>query len=520
MAGLVVLTVYAQVFSLFYKVGLAANLLLLIFCAVAVAAFFRPLKAELCRQFKKLKAGTAIFYLFLFLLFAYGTSRGILHYDTGLYHAQSIRWIEEYGVVKGLGNLHCRLAYNSSSFCLSALFGFSFLGGQSFHCMAGFMALLLAKVCSEIAGAWKRKKLLLSDFARIMAVYYLLMIFDEMISPASDYFMVLTVFYIVIRWLDLTERKETSWLPYALLCLAGVHVMGIKLSAALILILVIKPAVMLIREKNLRGIVSFLLLGTGIIAPYLIRNVLISGWLVYPFTFPDIFPVDWKIPKETAVYDAREIQVWGRGIYDAARYHDPVWVWFPSWFAGQGTIDKLFVLLGIFSACAMLLVTAVILIKRKKEWYGFLNVAAAVDCSFLLWLFSAPLMRYGCVYVYLAPVITLGAFFLYAVKNRTVWRMIYLCLALAACYKLLAFGKEVYKAYDGNYFVYQKDYENFETKIWEQNGYTFYYAAEGDRVGYEAFPSAPQRARIIFRGTDIKDGFDAGQGRKSAGSGK
>ena len=85
--------------------------------------------------------------MILFFVFAYGASTGIIHYDTGLYHAQSIRWIEEYGVVPGLGNLHTRLAYNSASFCLSALYSFAFLGGQSYHCVAGFLAFLLAVVC-------------------------------------------------------------------------------------------------------------------------------------------------------------------------------------------------------------------------------------------------------------------------------------------------------------------------------------------------------------------------------------
>ena len=185
MAGLAAVTVYAQFFSLFYKVGLAAQVLLAAVCAVAVVWLRKPLWDEVRRQYGGLSRGRKVFYGFLFLLMAYGTSRGILHYDTGLYHAQSIRWLEEYGVVKGLGNLHCRLAYNSASFALSALYSFRFLGGQSYHGMAGFLALVLAKVCSEGTGAWKRRRLAAADFARLMAVYYLLIIFDEIDTGIS-----------------------------------------------------------------------------------------------------------------------------------------------------------------------------------------------------------------------------------------------------------------------------------------------------------------------------------------------
>ena len=42
--------------------------------------------------------------------------------DSGLYHFQSIKWISEYPVVQGLGNLHKRLGYNQSYFSNAALF--------------------------------------------------------------------------------------------------------------------------------------------------------------------------------------------------------------------------------------------------------------------------------------------------------------------------------------------------------------------------------------------------------------
>ena len=65
----------------------------------------------------------------LALVFLKWACDSIEHYDTYLYHAQAIRWIEEYGVVPGLGNLHHRFAYNNSVFSLQALFSLSFLLG-------------------------------------------------------------------------------------------------------------------------------------------------------------------------------------------------------------------------------------------------------------------------------------------------------------------------------------------------------------------------------------------------------
>ncbi len=511
MTGLVTVTVYAQFFSLFGKVGLAANLLLAAVCAVTALIFRRQLKEEILWQYSGMGRGRKVLYLLLFLLTAYGTSQGVIHYDTGLYHAQSIRWIEEYGVVKGLGNLHCRLAYNSSSFALSALYSFGFLGGQSYHCMAGVSALVLAKVCGEITEVWRRKKLLLADVARLMGIYYLLIIFDEMVSPASDYFMVLTFFYLVIRYLERAEAGERSWLPYGLLALLCVFTVSVKLSAACVILFALKPAVMLVKEKNGRGIAGFLGMGIFIMLPFLIRNVLISGWLVYPFTAVDLFSVDWKIPAEIAAYDANEIRAWGRGIHDAAEYGRKLGEWFPEWFAGQGMLDKLFILSGIAAVPVSAAVLVLAWRKHNRIWQDTMLAAVWVNVSFLFWLFSAPLIRYGCVYVWLAAPLTFGGLALQLIKDRGAgrifWRAVYGAVFLAGCYKAVMFGREIAAGYSGEYFIRQKDYENFETESYEIEGVVFYYPKEGDRTGYEAFPSSPSKALIEFRGSGMEDGF-------------
>lgn len=507
-AGLVAVTVYAQFFSIFYKVGLLANLLLLGGCAVSALV----LKKELAHHLRELfltitpfKAGVVVL---LFLLFAYGTSTGIIHYDTGLYHAQSIRWIEEYGIVPGLGNLHSRLAYNSASFCLSALYSFAFLGGRSFHCCAGFLAFLLSVVC--LIGFTKEsiKKPKLSDFIRILGIYYLLMIFDEMVSPASDYFMVLTVFYLLITWLSLLEGKEEAWLPYALLCVLGVFVVTVKLSGALILLLTIKPAVMLIREKRGKEIAAFLGLGTLTVLPFLIRNIILSGWLVYPFTAVDLFPFDFKIPKGMAEYDSREIQVWGRGFSDVTRFDEPAFQWLPEWAASLDSINKVFLLLALSGLVLLMGICIYALYQKKKDMADFLLTAGCMGICFLFWLLSAPLIRYGCVYLWVFPALTWGFVYQRLSPRMDRYRIYAAFLLLAGGYKAGIFAVELVQAADATHLVLQKDYENFETIAYTIQGQTFYYPKEGDRTGYKDFPASPVKATEgMLRGECMKDGF-------------
>ena len=93
--GIVLMTVYAEIFSLFGGVSFLANALLLVICLIC----FLVKKEELAGHFRHIRLTVTpqrvILILVLFFLFAYGTASGLEHYDTGLYHAQSIRWIEE-----------------------------------------------------------------------------------------------------------------------------------------------------------------------------------------------------------------------------------------------------------------------------------------------------------------------------------------------------------------------------------------------------------------------------------------
>lgn len=574
--GLVGVTVYAQMVSLVGRVGLGANLILCAACILVAWCCRRSLGGMLretwnnIRENRSEERGKVFIILFLFLLFAYGTSRGIIHYDTGLYHAQSIRWLEEYGVVKGLGNLHCRLAYNSASFALSALYSMAFLGGQSYHCGAGWMAFVLAAVCLEVVGSLRVGRLRVSDFARVMCLYYLVNIFDEMVSPASDYFMVLIAFYIIIRWLGLLEEDVGEVLPYGMLCVLGVFLMTVKLSAALILLLVVYPAYILISGKRWRETALYLVLGIVTALPFFIRNVLLSGWLVYPFTQIDLFPVVWKIPKGLADYDAREIQVWGRGYTDVTRYDISVREWLPDWFRSLAGSDKLLTAAAVASLAVLLVYGVGMLCGLWRRRWDLLLVQITVAGSFLFWLGTSPLIRYGCVYVYLTPAVVIGGVYdavmsagetateekwsdvavrlrekrqtkrgsadraacrngaeLYSQSGAESWengadamnsiaepvsvKVLRLCgvaaVSLLLAYKCVALGREIAATCVDDYWIAQKDYENYETQSYEINGVTFYYPVNGDQVGYEAFPSAPVKTEVRFLGEGIEGGF-------------
>ncbi|MBO5564283.1 MAG: hypothetical protein J5935_01565 [Lachnospiraceae bacterium] len=522
--GMMAAGVYAQWFSLFHGVGAGAFFLYLILTILSVL-FLRnagEVTGSFRERMKKIPAKGKILVCVVIAFYAYGTARGYIHTDTTLYHAQSIHWIESFGSVKGLALLHNRFGYNSASFALSALFSFSWLTGRSFHAVAGFCALLLMLECLKVFRAFgKASSVRAADFVRAAGIYYLLNIYDEMVSPASDYFMVCTAFYLLIRAL---ETEEDDVFSFGILGILTVWCATVKLSAAPLALLLCVPVCFLFREKQLpvaRTFLSFAGSGLFIGLPFLIRNVLLTGYLLYPYPAIDLFSVPWKIDPGYALSDQREIMVWGRGYTDVYRYDAPLSEWAGDWFFSQSRIDQAALLLTIAGAGLFLgyLLYRLFVFAGKKDSRMThpgvtpmlsgkeIFLSAVVLAGTLFWFRAAPLMRYGCVYVYTAAALT--AAFLCRLFGRHQKAVFCAGLLFFLLGKGILFTGECIRTFpqDGSAFLLlQKDYVDAPCVSYEIDGETFYHA-NGAGTGYVAFPSSPFPADIRLLGEDLSDGF-------------
>lgn len=508
-AGLGAATVYAGMYSLFSGVSLGANIGMLLICLAVICIGKKDLAAFWKNQKQYVTKGKIIFLCMMLLLFAYGASRGYMHVDSGLYHAQAIRWIEEYGVVPGLANLHCRLAYNSSAFVLTALYSMSFLGGQSLHTVAGFMALVLAVKGLDVVKVFSRKKVLVSDFVKVAMLFYITIIYTEMMSPASDYFAMLFLFYVVLTWVELEEKKEKNIIPFGMLCVLLAVNVSIKLSSAIMLLMVLKPAVILLKEKRYGQIGIYLGMGILAVFPYLARNVILSGWLVYPFPAIDLFSFDWKIPAGEALYDAQEIKVYAKGMTDVLLKDAPMSQWLPAWFSALKGLEKIWVLGSLASVVAGVVITIWGLVKSKKELYGLLFVQWIMIAGYLFWQIGTPLVRYGYIYILAFPFFTVGLWFVTLFEKRKKSYLLFgTALLLFFVYKGGNLVESIAASSGQDYYVWQQDYYTGPYDSYEVDGVEFYYPLEYGQIGYSMFPGAPhERYDVELRGEDLQDGF-------------
>ena len=137
LTGIMVLTILAMIANLFLPLSTIYVLILL--WGALVIVFQKRLRAPVSLPRYQPIIWAVLILAFLTVL--ENATHTPANPDTGLYHAQTIRWFETYRIVPGLGNLHERLALNSSWLVLNASLSAAFLRLRSFHLMGGVLFL-------------------------------------------------------------------------------------------------------------------------------------------------------------------------------------------------------------------------------------------------------------------------------------------------------------------------------------------------------------------------------------------
>lgn len=430
------------------------------------------------------------------------------HYDTGLYHAQAIRWIEEYGVVPGLGNLHMRLAYNSAFMCLQALFSLQWLMGQSLHTLNGFFCIFCLGYVVMTVRAREDQVWNVSDLLKCAMVIYIVLSRYNISSSGTDIWAMLLVLYVCTKWCEFAEDEETSAAPWSFICLTGIYALTVKLSTALIVLLTIYPMYLLIRKKDVKRILGNAAVAVMILLPFLIRNIIISGYLVYPYAGIDLFDVDWKMDARVLASDSLDIKMYGRGISDKQGYDTSLFGWIPNWFVRQETGNRLLILLG--TVCALAVLYRLWRYIREKQIRETVFMATVL-LGLLFWLLAAPLIRYGVVYFLIVTAIAVGGI------NERKWNVdtdkIINILLLIVMIPLLGnyIGKlESISDMESGFWVKQADYPAWPATQYQVGNVSIWVPDEGDMIGYAAFPSTwrkKQLQNLGLRGDSFREGF-------------
>ncbi len=515
LVGLAFLTSIASFLSLFVRIGLLANLILIGGALIILINGHKDL-IVLFRAYYSLAVHTHFLVWILGILFfavVLIKTVGIpTNWDTGLYHAQAIRWLEEYPIVPGIGNLMDELAFNSSWLMASAVFSFTFLGLQSFHVLGGFIFMLVGAFFLHKVNCLLEGDIVPSNIAALILLFLARrLVIWEVSSPGTDLPAALLLWLIFILGVEHVENHEKDMFNIFVITLLSVFVVTIKLSSAPIIILIIA---LFVRNISLyRKLFISLITGcTFLLLPWAIRNVVLSGYLVYPFPAIDLFKFDWKVPHESAASAADWIKSWARlpGEDKDIVLRYKISEWLPLWYSHQKSID----LVILFTSLSGMVIYCLDLFanwfrSKSLEWTRVLLLTYVVALvGGIFWFWQAPDFRFGYGFLgFLAafPLSILAANITRNLPKKYSRWPIFLAVIAMIMYqvpKLYHSPSEV-----AEYLVTPANYPQPSYHVDFVNGVNINVPGEY-QCWYLPLPCSPYyNDKLVFRGEDVSDGF-------------
>lgn len=313
-------------FGLFYTFGIATNILLqlktnntplkVIFGMIAqtflttVAAFFVPIGATFfaCNLFlgiilfillrQKIRLDFTVFIteinalsLFLKIILSIILITALQKcaqtpfiLDNESYYIQTIKWINEFGFVKGLANLNIAFGQTSGWHVLQAATNFSFLCNR-FNDLNGFVFLI---ICSFIVMQFQKDyEIKKKSNWLIFILIFNVLTFQFLNAPSPDLPVFLLVQLVFFMFLDVENAIQNDKIMIVLIA----FLIFIKITIAPI-------ALLFLFFKLSKKSIQFLLIITTLFATlWLTKNSVTTGFPFYPYAFCGL-NVDWAVPQQ------------------------------------------------------------------------------------------------------------------------------------------------------------------------------------------------------------------------------
>ncbi|WP_207492259.1 LIC_10190 family membrane protein [Aridibaculum aurantiacum] len=517
LTGTATITIYLNFLSFFFPSGY----LLLVPLAIAalIIVFTTPFLVDLKTKankiagvlFHKERMAVTIAVALVILIFAivppYNT-------DSSGYHILSILWNEKFKVVPGLANLFPQFGFNSAFMVLSAPFSFTAITGQSIYPINPVLVL-------AFFGWMLHKSYQYRGMSRLLFIPLLFILFRQfpinIASPSADALASMLVLYCFFTLLETKENWQGG--EWKVLLLLAFFSVIIKISTIPLMLFVFLPFIFYRKahKEIIKNYIPVAAIGLCIFLPWIARNIILSGYILFPFPSIDLVNVDWKVPLQVA--EAERLHV-----SHAPRMVSEDWVyvnrlsfmqWFPTWLGKLWHSNKINALLTYATFATP--VVAVVVFKRYpyKKWIASFAVAYL---GILFWLIGSPDVRFG--YHFMIPVIFFPLLLLLNNTHKTGGKI------SESIYTLAALGMCVYFSYVAArmlapYTISQYAVKPLKSEEYHKNNdlgsFTFVPLSDSiklyihDRHHHSLNAPLPStdvfRPGVRLRGTTLQDGF-------------
>lgn len=515
--GFAILIALLQLLSIFFPVNVAVFVMISLLAFLSAALDFRSAFDRAVRIYRRLTTLRGILSLvivcILLVIISYCANHYVTHTDTFIYHFNAVKWAREYPAVPGLVNLHPRLGFNSSFFLFAA---FTEIGVYANHSAQIALSFLLA-VCVV---QWF---LIVSDKNELMAKrIFCLITFPflyihieyrmDIASLATDYPMAVLMLIFCLALLDQLKNK------ILLLVVLAAVVFTFKLSGMLIVAIAVallagywlkyRNVNTVNRKADLRLLIFASALMGFILLGFIVRNIITSGWLVYPFPVGNLH-LPWSVSKEYVVDMIDVIKSYpklpGGASPEQIRIGGFLY-WFNPWFNNfKGSIEFYFLV-----ASSIIMLWSVYHVPSFRKFiYARLNILLLCLFSILsimLWFTSAPDKRFGSIYFY---ILLAGAVLLLfeSTKNKNILKPLIYSWFI---YQVVSYSPAFFIDKEAKLFslAYTKDPKVVRVLASppdQQPPLYIYMPAEGNQCGNAPLPCTPYAGGLLHVHQNIRE---------------
>ena len=213
--------------------------------------------------------------------------------DNDTYYIQTIKWLNEYGFVPGLANLHLFLGQTSGWHITQSVYSFSFLY-ESFNDLNGYLFLLCNFwVFQKLQAYFTHGNRMDLAFGLLPLTYVFL--FQFVSAPSPDLPVYLIGFIVFSIYLESSTDNVLE--KFNLITILVLFTIYLKITAVVLLVL---PFFLLIKHRAIlrSQLVPIRLLGGLVLFLFAIKNIMLTGYPFYPLTFLPYSGADYVVPKE------------------------------------------------------------------------------------------------------------------------------------------------------------------------------------------------------------------------------
>ena len=338
--------------------------------------------------------------------------------DNESYYVQSIKWLNEYGFVKGLANLHLFLGQTSGWHITQSIYSFSFVYDK-FNDLNGFCFLL----CNFFA--FKKLDAYLKNGNRLDLLFGLLpltyvFLFQFISSPSPDF--PVYVFGFILFSVFSQEVKSNTKDAFVILSILALFAVFIKITAVILLVF---PLVIFIKKY---AVLKDFFFGISCIASlvlclFVFKNIMLTGYPLFPLPYFCMVTLDYSVPTSIMDFFFSKNMMHSFYIPYSAYETATVLELVEHYFFYNGMVG----FIGI-ATLLMLLVTPLVLLRKRTD-SSLWVIYGAFLCLVALLCFSSPQYRF---YVYFTLFFWLLSLSFFLTNQKWIYRLCGLSLGFVS----------------------------------------------------------------------------------------